>query len=259
MPGTSNLVRARKPSRAFVSFLALLATSLVLAGCSGGDFGRTREDFRNDDMHRWLGAEATGSVGLKPSQFQLTDGERQLRDQAYPLIEPPHSRPAWKAVFGDYQPIASPWRQKVVFDRTAYGRALIDEPHRSDASRYSQLIDDVRDDITRFEPFYSTAARVLDLDRKRNASLPRVSQLSPRERADAIARMEENTLIVQWVQQCQERRISSYRWALERLVVQGPDNIAAEADRLINELATLAANPPVTIEPASGYWLSSRG
>ena len=34
------------------------------ARCSGGDFGRTREDMRSDDMHRWLGAEATGSVGL---------------------------------------------------------------------------------------------------------------------------------------------------------------------------------------------------
>jgi len=237
----------------------MLATGLTLAGCSGGDFGRTRQDFLNDDMHRWLGAEATGSVGLKASQFQLTDGERQLRDQAYPVIEPPHSRPAWKAVFGDYQVVASPWRQKVAFDRTAYGRQLIDEPHRSDASRYSLLIDDVRDDITRFEPFYATAARVLDLDRKRNASLAHVSQLSPRERADAIARMEENTIIVQWVQQCQERRISSYRWALERLVVQGPDNMAAEADRLINELAALAANPPVVVQPVAGATLSSRG
>jgi hypothetical protein len=259
MPAISHLIRTRRQPRAWLSLLALLATNLALAGCSGADFGRTREDFRNDDMHRWLGLEATGSVGLKPSQFQLSDGERQLRDQAYPVIEPPHSRPAWKAVFGDYQVIASPWRQKVVFDRTAYGRALIDEPHRSDASRYSQLIDDLRDDITRFEPFYSTAARVLDLDRKRNASLAHVSQLSPRERADAVARMEENTLIVQWVQQCQERRISSYRWALERLVVQGPDNMAAEADRLINEFASLAANPPVTIEPATGYKVTSRG
>ena len=242
-----------------MSFLAVLATGFALGGCSGGDFGRTREDFRNDDMHRWMGAEATGSVGMKASQFQLTDGERQLRDQAYPMIEPPHSRPAWKTVFGDYQVIASPWRHKVVFDRTAYGRALIDEPHRSDASRYSQLIDDVRDDITRFEPFYSTAGRVLDLDRKRSASLERVSQLSPRERADAVARMEENTLIVQWVQQCQERRISSYRWALERLVIQAPDNIAAEADRLINELAALGANPPVVIAPGTGFQVISKG
>jgi len=259
MPATSHLIRTGWQLRASASALMLLATSLMLGGCSGGDFGRTREDFRNDDMHRWLGLEATSSVGLKASQFQLTDGERQLRDQAYPVIEPPHSRPAWKAVFGDYQVIASPWRQKVVFDRTAYGRALIDEPHRSDASRYSLLIDDVRDDITRFEPFYATAGRVLDLDRKRRASMDHVSQLSARERADAAARMEENTLIVQWVQQCQERRVSSYRWALERLVVHAPDGMAAEADRLLNELAAMAANPPIAIESGAGYKVSVRG
>ena len=62
--------------------LVVLLMGATLAGCSGGDFGRTRQDVRNDDMHSWLGAEVTGSVGLKASQFQLTDGERQLRDFA---------------------------------------------------------------------------------------------------------------------------------------------------------------------------------
>ena len=64
--------------------------------------------------------------------------------------------------------------------------------------------------------------------------------------------MEENTLIVQWVQQCLERRISSYRWALERLVIQAPDNMAADADRLIGELAAQTANPPVAAQPVIG-------
>jgi hypothetical protein len=237
----------------------LLLISAALGGCSGGDFGRTRADFRNDDMHRWLGAEVTGSVGLYASSFQLTENERQLRDLAYPLIEPPHSRPAWKSVFGDYQPLPSPWRQRVIFDRTAYGRALIDEPHRSFSSRYSQLIDDVRDDITRFEPFFASAIHVIELDRKRNASLKLVSELSPRERDDAIARMEENTLIVQWVQQCLEQRISSYRWALERLVIQTPDGMAADADRLIGELAAQTANPPVAATPVGGRAVVVKG
>jgi hypothetical protein len=232
---------------------------VALGGCAGGDFGRTRGDFRNDDMHRWLGSEATGSVGLNASQFQLSDNERQLRDLAYPLIEPPHSRPAWKSVFGDYQPMPSPWRQSPAFDRTAYGRMLIDEPHRSYTSRYSQLMDDVRDDLTRFEPFFASAIRVLDLDRKRDASLKLVSGLSPAEHADAVARMKENSLIVQWVQQCLERRVSSYRWALERLVIQAPDNIAADADRLINELAAQTANPPVAAAPVNGQAISVRG
>ena len=259
MPGTCFPIRATRQLPVSSPVLALLLIGVTLAGCSGGDFGRTRQDFLSDDMHRWIGGEATGSVGLHASQFQLTDGERQLRDYAYPLIEPPHSRPAWKSVFGDYKPLPSPWRQQVVFDRTAYGRQLIDEPHRSYSSRYAQLIDDVRDDITRFEPFFASAIRVLDLDRKRNASLAHVSTLTPRERADAVARMEENTLIVQWVQQCLEQRISSYRWALERLVIQTPDNMAADADRLIGELAAQTANPPVAATPVIGRALTTRG
>ena len=64
MPDTPLSIRtAWWPS---ASAIVLLGTGLALAGCSGGDFGRSREDVRNDDMHRWLGAEATGSVGLRP-------------------------------------------------------------------------------------------------------------------------------------------------------------------------------------------------
>jgi hypothetical protein len=260
MPETCVPIRTRRKIWCCASpVLTLLLLSGALGGCSGGDFGRTRQDFLNDDMHRWIGGEATASVGLRASQFQLTDNERQLRDLAYPLIEPPHSRPAWKSVFGDYSALPSPWRQAPVFDRTAYGRQLIDEPHRSHSSRYAQLIEDVRDDITRFEPFFASAVRVLDLDRKRNASLAHISGLSPRESADAVARMQENSLIVQWVQQCLEQRVSSYRWALERLVLQAPDNMAADADRLIGELAAQTATPPVAAQPVIGHALSVRG
>jgi hypothetical protein len=229
--------------------LALVVAGATLGGCSGGDFGRSRQDVLNDDMHRWIGREVTSSVGLRASQFQLTEHERLLRDLAYPLVEPPHSRPAWKTVFGDYRPLPSPWRQQIVFDRTAYGRTLIDEPHRSHSSRYAQLIEDVRDDITRFEPFFANAVRVIDLDRKRNAAITQIPDLSPRERADAVARMQENSLIVQWVQQCLEQRILSYRWALERLAIQAPDSMASDADRLIGELAAQTANPPVAARP----------
>jgi hypothetical protein len=259
MPEMSTQIRTRLRLPPAILVAIPLVAAAVLGGCAGGDFGRTRENARNDDMHRWLGLEATASVGLRASQYQLTDKERLLRDLAYPLIEPPHSRPAWKTVFGDYQPLPAPWRQAPLFDRTAYGRLLIDEPHRSFSSRYNQLIEDVRDDLIRFEPFFADAVQVLDLDKKRNASLSLVSDLSPRERDDAIARMQENTLIVQRVQQCLEQRISSYRWALERLVIQAPDNMAADADRLIGELAAQTANPPVVSAPVVGRAVVSKG
>jgi hypothetical protein len=101
--------------------------------------------------------------------------------------------------------------------------------------------------------------RVIGLDEKRNASLASVSELSPRERADAVARMQEKTLIVQWVEQSLERRISSYRWGLERLGIHAPDNMAADADRLIGELAAQTAHPPVAVQPVIGHAVSVRG
>lgn len=227
--------RMRPASGLRQAAFAVMALGLTTAGCASGDFGRTRSSALNDDMHRWLGEEATASVGMRSSQFQLTDDERLLRDYAYPLIEPPHSRPQWKGVFGDYDVLPAPWRRDVHFDRAAYGRRLIDEPHRSHASRYAQIIEDVRDDLTRIEPFFQVAARVTDMDGKRNQSRSFI-RLSPREDADASARIAENALVIGWVQRCLTERAASYRWALERLVIQAPDPMAAEADRLITML-----------------------
>jgi len=213
----------------------------MLGGCSGGDFFRTRDNMRSDDMHRWMGAEVTGSVGMKASQFQLTDNERLLRDLAYPLVEPPLSRPAWKSVWGDYKPLPSPWRQNVIFDRTMYGRNLIDEPHRSHMSRYSVLIDDVRSDITRFEPFYTNAARVLDLDRKRTESFRYVSGLTPPEAGNANARIAENQLVVGWVQRSLVERSEAFCFALQRLVIATPAPMAVEVERSLTLLNTRIA------------------
>jgi hypothetical protein len=81
MPETYFPIRTARRASIASKALTLMLMGVTLGACSGGDFGRTREDFRNDDMHRWMGGEVTGSVGLHPSQFQLTDYERQLRDQ----------------------------------------------------------------------------------------------------------------------------------------------------------------------------------
>ena len=59
-------------------------------------------------------------------------------------------------------------------------------------------------------------------------------------------------------EQSLERRVSSYRWALERLVIQAPDGIAADADRLVKELAVHSANPPV-LPPMNGCAITVKG
>lgn len=209
--------------------------------CPSDDFDRMRPSFYHEDMHSWVGGEATESLGGVPSQFQLTDYERNLRDLAYYFIQPPHSRPAWKAVFGEYTSLPSPWRQSVVFDRTAYGRRMIDEPHRSQVSAYAGLIEDVRNDGVMLDRFLPVAMQVNDLDIKRNKALSYITELSPREYGDTQARMRENVLVVQWAQQCLQQRVSSYRWALERLVIIAPDPMAADADRLIGQLSERAS------------------
>ncbi len=228
-------------------------------GCVGDDFGRTRSMFYHQDMHQWVGVEATEALGGKPSPFLLTDDERALRDMAYYFIEPPHSRPSWKGVFGDYQRLPAPWRVKVVFDRTSYGRKMIDEPHRSQASSYQGLMEDVRNDLTMLDQFIPLAVKLNDLDIKRNKALGYIGDLSPHERADAQARMRENVLVVQWAQQCVEQRVSSYRWALERLVIMAPDRMAAQADALITELARRAASAWTTATPVVGQVLRVGG
>src|SRR3569623_221385 len=238
----------------------LFVLPLVLGiGCVGDDCGRTRDMCYHQDMHQWGGAEATVALGGYPSNFPLTDDERALRDMAYYFIEPPHSRPAWKGVFGDYQRLPAPWRVKVVFDRTSYGRRMIDEPHRSQASSYQGLMEDVRNEITMLDQFIPLAVKLNDMDIKRHKALGNIGDVSPREYADAQARMRENVLVVQWAQQCVEQRVSSYRWALERLVIMAPDRMAAQADALIAELARRAASAWTTATPVVGQVLRGGG
>lgn len=246
--------------------LALLALP-VRSLAAEGDFGRSRSIPLFADVHRWLGIEehrwvgeeAVASIGRAPSAYPLTEDERLLRDLAYPFIEPPGQRPFLTSVFGEYLSYPAPWRQSPAFDRSAYGRALLAESRASINSRYAQLNADIRDDVVRIDPFARVAARVLDMDAKRRASIAYVSDLSAQERGDALARMKENVLIVQWVQQCIERRMASYRWALEHLVVAAPDPMAANVDNSLTLLANAARDPRLHVGAGDGIALRVGG
>ncbi len=108
------------------------------------------------------------------------------------------------------------------------------DPTRSTETYYNRLIDDIRNDIVRIPPFASTARIVTDMDHKRDKAVRYISNLSPGERANAAARIVENTLIVRWVHQSLMERTYAYRYALERLVISSPSRQAAEAERQLN-------------------------
>lgn len=248
-------------------FILTLSLAGPQARAADGDFGRSRSiplfadvhRFLGIEEHRWVGREAVQSVGEEASNYPLTEDERLLRDLAYPFIEPPGRRPWLTKVFGEYLPYPAPWRQNPPFDRSAYGRELLAESRAAINSRYARLNEDIRNDVVRIDPFATVAVRVLDMDAKRRASMTYVSDLSAQEHGDAVARMRENALIVQWVQQCLQRRLSSYRWALEHLVVAAPDPAAADVDRSLTLLQNMANDPRLNVQPPGGYALRVGG
>ena len=131
----------------------------MLTGCgTNGDFGRVRPSLVNDDTHAWMGpAAARGPATNLAWRHQLTDEERMLRDLAYPLIEPPYDRNKWYSVIGEIGAGSRPWPYP---DRSAYASRLFTTAYRSQTARYNRLIEDIRNDVMRLDPFFGSARYV---------------------------------------------------------------------------------------------------
>ena len=175
-----------------------------------------------------------------------------MRDLAFPLIEPPYDRVS----------AGTPWSTNTAPSNRSSancGRSIRPPTTgickanccRSTAARYNQLIDDIRNDIVRIEPFFMAARRVVDLDRRREASMAQIADLTPAERVNAQARIGENSLTIAWVGNSLDQRCASYRFALEHLAVAEPEPVAAEADRVLTELQQLIEANQVVVACAA--------
>lgn len=215
----------------------VLALTGILAGCANGDFDRVRPLLVRDEIHDWVGREAVETQGIPPSEFQVTDDERQLRDLAYPLIQPSYGRHKPWSVLGEYGVAQS--KYFTGYDRSAYAVHLMGDRYRSPAARYARLSDDISNDITRLPAFFETAGRVIDIDSKRRRSMAYIRELAPGERKNALSRMDENASIIGVVRKRLDERVSSYRYALERLVIMTPMPQAAEIEHRLNHLDSL--------------------
>jgi hypothetical protein len=212
-----------------------VAALFLLTGCAG-DFGQIRPELASPAIHDWVAEDATGSV---KSSFQLTDDERQLRDFAYPLIEPPQLRQDRDSFTRE-----SGWNRQQYHsgaDTTAYAAWLVTYPTRSSTSRYLRMLDDIRNDTTRVPAFFETAARVVDMDRKRRRAFAYIQVSSAGERGEAELRMNENAAIIGQVRGSLDQRIASYKFALERLIIMSPSSQAAQVELMINQLRTTVA------------------
>jgi hypothetical protein len=213
-------------------WFGVAAALLVLTACgTNGDFGRVRATLVNDDTHAWMGpAAARGPATNLAWRHQLTDEERMLRDLAYPLIEPPYDRKQWYSVLGEVGAGSRPWPYP---DRTAYASRLFTTAYRSQTARYNRLIEDIRNDVMRIDPFFRSAHYIGEMDRKRERALAYVTNLTVEERDNTLQRIAENRNIVRWVQESLQERAESYRVALERMVVAAPSPVAVEAERAL--------------------------
>jgi hypothetical protein len=239
----------------YPSWVLILA---LLTGCASGDLGRVRPSLVTDDMHSWIGTEAVGSIGQPPSRYGLTDDERELRDLAYPLIAPPFERDRWYGILEEYGGARVFRRDWWHSERTAYGRELMARPYRSATGRYARLIEDIRNDIVRIEPFFSIARRVADMDRKRQQSLGYIADLTEEERVNALGRISENHLVIGWVHHSLMERSAAFRYALERLVIADPSPMAVDAERAWNQLRMEIARNRLVAPPDFGP-VASRG
>jgi len=206
-----------------------LASLVLLGGCANGDFGRLKPSLVTDDMHAWVAADAPAREGKAPSQLPLTDAERQLRDLAYPLIEPPYDRQRWYSVLAEYH-LAGEFRHTFP-ERSAYATRLMTTAVRSQNARYSRLIDDIRNDAERVDPFFAVARYVVTMDQKRAETLARFGAANREARGDARARIAENAAVIDWVKRSLRERAASYQLALEQLAVVAPSPMASEAAR----------------------------
>jgi len=247
-------------TRALIWRRHILAAALLalLGGCGtpNTDFGQVRPTLVSDGIHDWVGPYASGAK--KASKFDLTDDERQLRDLAYPLIDPPYDRQQWYSVAGEYglyrparrldcaayatwlltrdgpSPLAryEPKLEKARHEATVF----LSEHDRSPASRYARLMDDVRNDTTSLPQFFETGTRVLDIDQKRKKGLAYIAGIPPVERHNAELRMRENAAIVATVRDTLVQRAACYRSALGRLVIESPYTQAVDVERAIDRL-----------------------
>jgi hypothetical protein len=226
--------------------IASLIAALSASGCGlYGDFDRVRPSLATDEANTRIEREELIRNGGKPSNFPLTDEERQLRDLARAIIPPPNDRNRWDSVFRDYVldeieflGTSKDKPEPVKFDRAAYWKDLHEGERRSEASAYAMLITDAREDVIRLEPFFAIAARVADMDRKRDAVLALASTSNTAERSNGRRRNQESVAIVMRVCRALGERMISYNYALERLVINAPSPMAADGERALTLLHT---------------------
>lgn len=220
-----------------------LVLCLVVVGCTPtGDFGRPAPSVVNDALLPLAGRAAARKRGEPVSGYRLTDRERLMRDLAWAIVMPQIEEQRHDRMLTELRRTRILPAERARIDKESYVETLIGVDFRSSGARYARLQADIEADVTRVEPFFQTATQVAEDDRVRARAADRVPEVTSEERQNVDARIEENRLLVAWVRQSFDERIVTYRYALDRLVLETPDRAAVSVEASLSVLERVLAS-----------------
>lgn len=231
-PQTAFQHAPRRRGILFWSRLGLLAVPLAACNATTGDFGRPQPGAFQSSVESAIGPAI---VGDKASRFALTEDEKELRARAWRFLVPDADRTAFEQLFERLHvvrllPTHGP------LDVTAFHRLLLRPEFRSLVSRYLRLREAIDADHALIYPFRLTAVHVRQADGVRDRALDHVGQLSGDDEAQAVARICENAAIIARVHRALFDRAAQYRYALEHLLIEGPEREAILVERSLGAL-----------------------
>jgi hypothetical protein len=236
--------------------LCALVSILAVAGCqSTGDFGRRKAPSTYDFVATKAGEYQAIERDEPVSGFAFTDAEKQMRASAYPFYIPPRVSKQHALVKYDLQ-----WHR--VFTANQYaisGEDYLAELKRlspsSHTAYYQMIASDVYGDIAALPLFQARVLQVYEDDTLRLKAANRIDPNLVVPGSPALARLDENRLVVDAVRYKLPERARAYQYAYERLMVELPSIEGAKAE------AAIAALNQATVEleaalanKAPGFW-----
>ena len=230
----------RAPWRALV----VGAAAALLTGCGEtmGDFGRPEPSVLHDSLLPALGkVVADQGRGELVSDFNQTDREKTLRDQAWLLVQPPHLHDWFGDTLVEFQRTRLLPELDSKFNARAYYELLRRDAFISSETRWHRLVSDMNTDAQLVGPFWQQLRGVNADDAARVSALDHRGDLTPAELHNAYARIDENARLADWVWRSMRFRLKSYRLCIDRMLVETPTDQQWAVNQAYDRLQTAIA------------------
>jgi hypothetical protein len=226
-----------------------LGLILFLGGCADtGDFGRPRHSVWNQTIVPTIGNVIARGREEAVSSFEFTDDEQELRDRAWRFLMPAHDRNYFDRRVAELAITRVLPKHASDIDKKSYRNALHRGDYRSQVPRYQRVAEDIQADRALLIPFMRVSHRVQRGDDIRCKALHTTKDVAENDEINALQRIMENNQLIAWVHHHIPERLKSYRYALERLVIETPSREAIMVERALDafaqELNVLTAQHP---------------